>query len=196
MLDLVLILRLSWYARGTAFDIVFLIITRGFFVRRLSASFLSVALVTAVSAIAFSQIASAADLPTKARASAPINVPLAYNWTGFYVGGNVGYSWGKAASSNSVDGVSTPSETVNPNGFIGGGQLGFNWQTGSWVFGVETDFQGSAQKTDTAFLSCPATLAVCDPVGNTTSHTTKLDWFGTTRGRIGYAAGNGMLYGT
>jgi outer membrane immunogenic protein len=39
------------------------------------------------------QSASAADLALKAPPPAPI-----YSWTGFYLGANVGYSWGKAKS--------------------------------------------------------------------------------------------------
>lgn len=40
--------------------------------------------------------ASAADLPVKAPILAPVAV---YNWTGFYGGGNVGYSWGRATTT-------------------------------------------------------------------------------------------------
>jgi hypothetical protein len=52
---------------------------------------LSTALTAAVSAVAFTQIASAADLPVKAPV-APVAAP--YNWTGFYIGANIGGGWG------------------------------------------------------------------------------------------------------
>lgn len=68
--------------------------------------------------------AAAADLPVKAPVyKAPVVTPP-YNWTGFYVGGNIGYSWGR--QDNSVGGTSLG--TVNVDGIIGGGQVGYNWQ--------------------------------------------------------------------
>ena len=80
------------------------------------------------------------------------------------------------------------------DGFIGGGQFGYNWQVNkSWVYGFETDFQGSAEK---------GTSFGCDTEGCQT-HSTKLGWFGTTRVRLGmlltpttllYATG-GLAYG-
>src|SRR4051812_270190 len=51
--------------------------------------------------------ALAADLPVKAPMVAPVAV---YNWTGLYIGGNAGYSWGRA-TTNQSDIASTPSVT-------------------------------------------------------------------------------------
>lgn len=128
--------------------------------------------------------ASAADLsrPLYTKA-APIAVPMAYNWTGFYVGANVGGSWGR--QDTRFD--STTVSIINSNhldGVIGGGQIGYNWQLGSpWVFGIEADFQGSGQKHSDVLASL---------AGGTTSlsYENKLDWFGTVRGRLGYAIGD------
>ena len=53
---------------------------------------LSVAIILAIFAIALTQIAAAADMPVKAPV-APVAIP--YNWTGFYVGGHLGYFWGR-----------------------------------------------------------------------------------------------------
>jgi outer membrane immunogenic protein len=62
---------------------------------------LSLALLAAVSTIALTQFASAADLPVRAPVyKAPVMVPV-YDWTGFYVGGNVGYSWGRSSTDGS-----------------------------------------------------------------------------------------------
>jgi outer membrane immunogenic protein len=141
--------------------------------------------------------ASAADLPTRMPVKAPI-VPV-WSWTGFYVGANLGYSWGRSstdatfnnATTGALDG--TASDKFNLNGVIGGGQLGYNWQTGMWVLGVETDFQGSAEKGSTTFFcgtgqSC-STINTAIPAGAAPANASfnqKIDWFGTLRGRVGY----------
>ena len=72
---------------------------------------------------------------------------------------------------------------------IGGGQAGYNYQIGNIVLGLETDIQGSGADDKTAcFLSClPGSIATLDH---------KLAWFGTTRGRAGWASGPIMTYVT
>ena len=92
----------------------------------------------------------AADLPLKAPPRAPA-API-YGWDGFYLGGNVGYSWGKedlGVIGFTVNGVSIPGAdfaALRPKGTIAGGQAGFNWQAANWVFGIETDLQWSDEK--------------------------------------------------
>jgi len=110
--------------------------------------------------------AAAADLP---RGPAPYYPPPAsvYNWTGFYAGLNLGYEWGKVTDSS-----------IDPSGVAGGGQIGYNWESGQFVFGVETDIQASA--ADDTF----APYKFSNP------------WFGTLRGRAGFAINNILLYGT
>ena len=104
----------------------------------------SVALMATIAAPAM-----AADMPVKAPL-APAASP--YSWTGFYAGGNIGYSWGRSASSLSfVDAtsgaiLSASDAKFDLNGVIGGVQIGRNWQTNNWVWGLEADFQGSGQK--------------------------------------------------
>jgi outer membrane immunogenic protein len=134
--------------------------------------------------------AAAADLPARMYTKAP-PVPLMYNWTGFYGGFNVGGSWGhQDVSFNTPAGSLQNSNSLN--GVIGGGQIGYNWQFGSpWVFGLEADIQGSGQRSDGAF-AVPAVggpLALVIP-GTNLTYRDKLDWFGTVRGRIGYAIGD------
>ncbi|HEY1472539.1 MAG TPA: outer membrane protein [Pseudolabrys sp.] len=133
--------------------------------------------------------AQAADMP---RANpvpsykAPVEAP--FSWTGFYFGLNGGYAWGRSSWS---DPLFTPgSGSFNTSGGLLGGQLGYNWQTGPFVFGIETDADWTNIKGSTAGLGgvCLADGAgVCQ---------TKQDWFGTTRGRIGYAFGRLMPYVT
>jgi outer membrane immunogenic protein len=110
--------------------------------------------------------AAAADLP---RGPSPYYYPppVVYNWNGFYGGLNVGYEWGKVTSSG-----------FNPSGIAGGGQIGYNWQVGQFVFGAETDLQASA--ADDTF----APYKFSNP------------WFGTLRGRGGFAINNVLLYAT
>jgi outer membrane immunogenic protein len=151
--------------------------------------------------------ASAADLSVRRGPPAPAMmapVPV-FTWTGFYAGVNLGGSFGRAntdadLSFNSITfpgrvlGGST-SHGQDVDGVIGGGQIGYNWQTGAFVFGIETDIQGSGQRgswTDT----CPTGSFNCGTFAATVDHTDKLTWFGTTRGRIGAAFDRLLVYGT
>ena len=90
----------------------------------------------------------AADMRVKAPKATPV---LPYSWTGFYVGANVGYSWGRASTDFRRDEPGSIwtdafSQTQHLNGVIGGGQLGYNWQANNqWVFGLEAHFQGSGE---------------------------------------------------
>jgi outer membrane immunogenic protein len=107
---------------------------------------------------------------------APVFVPVpVYNWTGFYVGGNLGYSWGRQDNSISGTGIGS----TNLNGIIGGGQIGYNWQINQIVFGLEADFQGSGQKGDGSFTGAPGIIPA-----------------GTVRGRVGYAFDRWLPYVT
>src|ERR1700689_4411253 len=81
------------------------------------------------------QSASAADLALKAPPPPPAPV---YNWTGWYVGVNLGGSFGKAADTTTFGPASTvlSSTSSRLDGVIGGGQIGYNWQANSnWLFG-------------------------------------------------------------
>ena len=79
--------------------------------------FLSTTLLAGAAVFALTQAASAADLPVKAPVVAP-----PYNWTGFYVGANIGYSWGR--QDVLVDDLLL--DTPHVDGVIGGGQVGYN----------------------------------------------------------------------
>ncbi|KQZ00187.1 hypothetical protein ASD45_04465 [Pseudolabrys sp. Root1462] len=135
--------------------------------KRLSMTMSIGLLVAAMAAPSF-----AADLPRPSY-KAPIYAPSYYNWTGFYAGINAGYGFGKSDWSGAGGTGST-----KPKGFIGGVQLGYNLQTGSWVWGLEADFDYSAMKG-----SDSGGTGVCSGAGCET----KLKYFGTGRGRLGYA---------
>src|SRR5215813_8378113 len=82
--------------------------------------------------------AMAADLPLKAPPAV-----AAYDWTGVYVGANLGYSVGRDPSLLTSGLIGTTELfALQPAGVIGGGQVGYNWQAGRWVLGVEADLQG------------------------------------------------------
>jgi outer membrane immunogenic protein len=99
--------------------------------------------------------------------AAPAPAYAVYNWMGPYIGANVGYQWG-----------SVTHDPADPAGGAIGGQIGYNWQNGQFVFGVETDLQW-ANADDVVF-----------PQKFSNS------WFGTARGRVGYAMNNILAYGT
>jgi outer membrane immunogenic protein len=128
-----------------------------------------------------SSSAFAADLPVKAPVMAPIPI---YNWTGFYIGGNVGGAWDTVSVTDNFFGVSV-SDTRS--GFIGGGQIGYNWQfSPQFVFGVEWMFDGTDIHSDFG----PFT----DAAGNTFTAHEKVDWLTTLTARFGYAANNWLFY--
>jgi outer membrane immunogenic protein len=138
-----------------------------------------------------------ADMPMKAVAP-----PVAYySWTGFYVGGNVGYSVGsdRARSSlsvpaNGVVDLSVADTAITPAGGIGGVQLGYNWQGGpNWLVGFEADIQGSSQKATSCIITCASQPGT---VTQTLTNTQNLDYFGTVRGRFGFVDRGNLFYVT
>lgn len=159
-------------------------------------------MIVAAIGLGVSQAALAADMPAKAFALKT----AAYNWSGFYAGGNVGYGWGSGASPNlslvDTTGVGLtgffnaggfPIGAVNPSGAIGGAQVGYNWQTSTTVYGLVADFQASDMHKQGAFASVapvPPNLVA------TTTLDRRIDWFGTVRGKFGYAMQNWLAYGT
>jgi outer membrane immunogenic protein len=150
--------------------------------------------------VAVIALASTPTLAADIALKAPCCSTPVWSWTGFYVGGNVGYSWGSDRIDNSVasppNAPITSTERLNINGAIGGGQAGYNWQTGSWLLGLETDIQDSGQSGYGTLDPCVAANPACDAVTLAKTESEKLTWFGTTRGRIGYANTSWLLYGT
>jgi len=137
--------------------------------------------------------AFAADMPVKAPPPAPVVAPPL--WTGFYAGLNLGYSWGKADSSATLNGAQIFSDSLDVNGVIGGGQLGYNWQTGNVVLGIEADIQASGQKGDKS-AAFSFLVPGIGTASETTSYENKLTYLGTVRGRLGYAFDSWLLYVT
>jgi outer membrane immunogenic protein len=140
--------------------------------------------------------AFAADMPVKAPIyKAP--PPPVYSWTGFYVGGNVGW-----LGMDRVNLTATPNDpataaffgpcfvagacpntigNVRGSGVIGGGQVGYNWQAQNFVFGIEADAQGTGARASNSIL----VTTVPGFVPFSGSQTVKETAFGTVRGRVG-----------
>jgi outer membrane immunogenic protein len=126
--------------------------------------------------------ALASDLPPPAarppRAPAVyMPAPPVYNWTGFYLGINGGWGFGK--SDWTVPGATTGN--FNVNGGLVGATAGANFQADWAVLGIEGDFDG--QWLD-------GKSSACLPVNCETKST----WLATIRGRFGYAADRVLFY--
>jgi outer membrane immunogenic protein len=132
----------------------------------------------------FSTAAVAADFP--AYQPAPVVVARVYDWTGIYIGGNVGYGFAtrnRTASSSFNPGLSfTASEDLN--GAVGGLQLGGNFQTGNFVIGLEIDGMASGQKNTGSVASGFITFD------------DEVTWLATARLRVGAAIDRLLIYAT
>ena len=123
--------------------------------------------------LASAAFALASTLSLPANAAGP--------WTGLYLGGHVGGTWGDVDVTNTTD--STPffdlnpgdTATFSPNGVLGGAQIGYNYQMSNWVFGVEVE--GSVMDFDEV-----KSLAGSDDVA-----TLEAEWLATAAVRVGYA---------
>src|SRR6266581_2619782 len=146
--------------------------------------------------------ALAADLPPRGMYAKAPAMAAATNWSGLYIGGNVGYGWGNNSTDFSF--LPTPEEfevnnarlRTRSSGVIGGAQLGYNWQIGPLVTGLEADIQGFGIKGSARGTPIFADRGIPDPNGVLSSEQ-KLSWFGTVRGRLGVTVTPDLLlYGT
>jgi outer membrane immunogenic protein len=145
--------------------------------------------------------ASAADLPSRA-APAPVFAPVpVFTWTGFYVGGQLGYGWN--ADDNDFDvpvgytvgGVPFTGFGGNEgDGFLAGVHAGYNVQFGSFVVGVEGDIEGVFGDDDDDF-----TGVILSPTGVPVAYSipsNSIDWQGSIRARAGFAFDRALIYAT
>lgn len=129
--------------------------------------------------------ALAADLPEPIPEAPIVEVaPAAFDWTGFYIGANIGYGFG----GDDVVGVFSDGSFVGDagdleaSGILGGLQAGYNYQYGNFVIGLEGDIQLSDIGDDVS--------------GNGVDVESTVSWYGTVRPRIGYAFDRLLVYGT
>ncbi|MFK0164177.1 outer membrane protein [Rhizobium sp. NPDC090279] len=138
-----------------------------------------------LTAVVAASVGYAADLSVSTPPQAPVETAPVFSWTGFYVGVNAGYGFG----GNDEVGFHSRGDylgrfgKLEGSGFLGGAQVGYNYQFDpNWVVGLEADFQG-------ADISDSFTNGIA-------SASSKIDWYGTVRPRIGYAYDNTLFYGT
>jgi outer membrane immunogenic protein len=130
--------------------------------------------------------ALAADLPARETPNTPAIVSPVYNWSGFYIGANVGGASDNGTTTNTaLSGTFVSSGAAKNNGVIGGGQIGYNYMLSpNFLIGIEADLEGTS--LNGSVLS----------TDGSNQHTSKLDEFGTVRGRAGITANNWLFYGT
>jgi outer membrane immunogenic protein len=140
--------------------------------------------------------AMAADLAPAYKAP-PVEAPLPWTWTGFYIGGNLGGGWGQELQEKNQLTVQTAPGplifTFNPplaaelplSGFLGGGQIGYRLQTGMWVWGIEGTF-------DWADIRGKSTTSIIIPADSLLQ--TKADWIATIAGEAGWTVDHALLY--
>jgi outer membrane immunogenic protein len=119
--------------------------------------------------------------------SATPAVAQSYNWTGFYLGGQVGAQWLNSDSSFSYPALASGKKSFHDTSFMGGGQAGFNWQLAGvpLVLGVESDLIGANHdKGGEIFRLGPDHL----------DGRSELDVQGSIRGRIGWAVDRVLFY--
>lgn len=159
-------------------------------------------LMSTVAMIAISGTAFAADLPS--RRAPPVFVPPpipVFSWTGFYIGGQVGYGFGRDNSTlyaTALPGFPVPIDLGHPNGIIGGGHIGYNFSTQSLplfgsvlggftgaggVIGIEGDVDGSDYHS------------TFNP-GFGFVETDRTEIQGSVRGRLGVAVDRALFYAT
>jgi outer membrane immunogenic protein len=127
----------------------------------------------------------AADLGSPRGAVPAVVVAAMSNWTGFYLGAQIGYGWGPAHQF----GFGGQSPSFNMKGVVGGITAGYNYQISNVVLGIEGDLSLSSMKSQfssTFNWGC----------GFANGCTDEIRWFGTVRGRLGLAVDRFMIFAT
>lgn len=149
-------------------------------------------LVLALAAMAVGAPVYAADLPVApAYTPAAPASPAIYNWTGFYLGGNVGAGLlhDSATQTTTATAVTLPgSINVSPVGLVGGAQAGVDYQFSSVVVGAQASWSSSNINGNTVVN------ATTVPAGGQERLTAAPSWFASATGRIGYAANTLLFY--
>ncbi len=143
------------------------------------------AILVSIPAILTSVPALAADLPASAQPAAPVPYVAPFSWTGFYIGGELGWIRTDPQYTTGAVLLGTPfviSAATGKDGLSYGVLAGYNYQMGNVVLGIEGDFEGWTVG------KIRYTAITGDFL---TAHS---KWGGSVRGRLGYAAGRALLY--
>lgn len=120
--------------------------------------------------------------------------PTANLWHGFYAGINAGYGHNAGNIDSRVAGGTKSKD--EEHSFIGGIQAGANRQYGKIVVGIESDFNDSQLEDSESIYAgrdFPNLLLIYGPSEEYFHHDSKVDWFSTLRGRIGYTPRQNLL---
>jgi outer membrane immunogenic protein len=155
-------------------------------------------LLGAAFSLAASGFAFAADMLVKAP---PAPAPIPYDWTGFYVGGNIGaalsrngQSEGQAFADPNTTGSPLLSFDTNGTAAIGGLEIGHNWQFAQqWVAGIEADFSWTDLGGSQTYNPIPPGMAVA-VAPSFLMMSRNVEWVSSARGRFGYAWDRTLLY--
>lgn len=152
--------------------------------------------------LAMAASAVAADLPSeKGPPSFAPPPPPVFSWTGIYIGGQVGYEWGRTSSAVDTGAVAglVGIGSSDDHGVVGGGHVGYNYEVGSLgsvlpmfggmggglVIGVEGDVNGASYSGTNDVLGA----------GTVFLHS-RTDLDASVRGRVGVAFDRVLIYGT
>ena len=145
---------------------------------------------TGLLAIVAVQSANAADMPAQVYTRVPtvgVAAPV-FTWGSLYIGGQVGYQWGRSRQDEFVTGtgIVTPGGVFswNSDGVVGGAHIGYNLPVGmGWLIGMEADLETSDVNGNF-------------PAGPRGGVLFEQEWQGSLRARVGYTAGPVLFYAT
>jgi outer membrane immunogenic protein len=134
-------------------------------------------ILASVAALALTGSAFGADVSTPYYAPSILPAPV-FTWTGLYLGAHGGYGWESPSIGGGLN--------LDMKGGFAGGQVGYNFQTGSFVFGIEGDgaWADIGETFNFVGLAVPASLSFTN------------DALASLRARFGVAVNNVLLYAT
>ena len=131
-----------------------------------------------------------ADLPTYSKA--PVYAAPVYDWSGFYVGVFGGGGYGNHNVNDAFGNTGNANFTANytSTGGVAGGEVGYNWQSGSYLVGIEGDVYWSGIKGNDANQIAAGAFPIAAVDQD------NLRWGGTVRARVGYTIDRWMFFFT
>jgi outer membrane immunogenic protein len=144
----------------------------------------------AICFVSICTMAHAADVSSAYPVKAKTPPALAPDWTGFYIGPTVGWTFASSKGDYTGVTVNPPPLMVyypfdlKPSGAAIGGLFGYNFRYARWLYGIEGDLSWIANANDQAY----------DPAGSGRYDKIDLFWTAHARGRIGYLFDQYLIY--